>query len=739
MFFMTPSLVDAQTVVLTPSNLPNWSGTVTSAGVVSSSAIANIENGANKGFVRFDLSSLPTGAVISSASLRLKTVNGLGATSGNAEITTTVSTVNTLTATSAAIAAAINSSTASNAGVTSWVSISSSVTLNLSFSNYSKTQLQDAIAGGFVTIGIVNNSNLIHNFYDSSTGSADIPQLTITYNVPIAPPNCSPSPLLPLVGDTMIIRNNTRLVWNAAFGYPSSYDVYFDANPSPTTLVYSNQSFSQYIHSTVLASKTTYYWKVVPRNFKGPATGCAVWNFTTGSSLLYCVTSPLIGGSGDIITNVTMGTLNNTSTYSTVSPSYFTSYNNSPPPNLTQGISQNISITFGANGTQHSAVWIDFNQNGTYEPSENVALSTVALGANATITYSLNIPPTAKLGLTKMRVRGGSNTAYTAEGACTQSSYGETEDYDVNITPGVTCTGVPSAGTTTSTSTTACNNVNFSLGLSGASMTTGLTYQWESSPTGAGTFSSVSGATSPIFLATQSAATDYRCVITCIVSGSSATSVPVTVNMSNLFNCYCTNTALSNGNEEITKVTFNNVSNTSTCASLTGTIGTATGTANLYANYTNYNLTNILQGSTIPYSVEITQCTGSSFGHAANIYIDFNRNGALTDAGEVFSIWTYASSGTHTVSGNIVVPIGASVGATLMRVEVKENNSLGSCASGQVTKGETEDYKINILPNTACNGMPISGVTISSSTNACSGVNFNLSLSGASLEIGLTY
>ncbi len=150
----------------------------------------------------------------------------------------------------------------------------------------------------------------------------------------------------------------------------------------------------------------------------------------------YCTTTPSTGGTGDIITNVTMGTLNNTTTF--VAPAYFTSYNNTPV-DLAQSSNQNISITFGTDGNQHSAVWIDFNQNGIYDASENVALSTVSAGASATVTYSLVIPSSATLGQTRMRVRGGSDAAYTAAGACTASPYGETEDYLVNIVAPPAC------------------------------------------------------------------------------------------------------------------------------------------------------------------------------------------------------------------------------------------------------------------------------------------------------------
>ncbi|MDF2447727.1 MAG: hypothetical protein K0R26_231 [Bacteroidota bacterium] len=152
----------------------------------------------------------------------------------------------------------------------------------------------------------------------------------------------------------------------------------------------------------------------------------------------YCVTNPTTGGIGDIITNISVTNtagqnLTQASTYT--APAYFVSYNNSPL-NLIKGSTSNtLSITFGTDGTQHSAAWIDFNQNGVYETSENIALSSVSAGASATVNYSFSVPAGATSGLTRLRVRGGSDAAYTVGGACNSTTYGETEDYIVNIVP----------------------------------------------------------------------------------------------------------------------------------------------------------------------------------------------------------------------------------------------------------------------------------------------------------------
>ncbi len=91
----------------------------------------------------------------------------------------------------------------------------------------------------------------------------------------------------------------------------------------------------------------------------------------------------------------------------------------------------------------------------------------------------------------------------------------------------VTCSGTPTAGTTTASATTVCSGVTTVLGLSGSTTGCGLTYQWQSSPNNIA-WSNIVGATSSTYTATIAANTYYRCVITC---AGSANSVSVLITM----------------------------------------------------------------------------------------------------------------------------------------------------------------------------------------------------------------
>ncbi len=78
--------------------------------------------------------------------------------------------------------------------------------------------------------------------------------------------------------------------------------------------------------------------------------------------------------------------------------------------------------------TEHWAVWIDYNRDGTFSSNERVATGVSASSGN--LSENVTIPSSAVLGQTRMRVSMKWNASQTA---CETFSYGEVEDYTVNI------------------------------------------------------------------------------------------------------------------------------------------------------------------------------------------------------------------------------------------------------------------------------------------------------------------
>jgi bacillolysin len=105
--------------------------------------------------------------------------------------------------------------------------------------------------------------------------------------------------------------------------------------------------------------------------------------------------------------------------------------------NLAQGSAQSITYKAGfvsSAYTENVKVYIDYNQNGSFtDAGENVVSGTVSSATAASGAFT--VPSTAKTGKTRMRVVLSDNAATTS---CGSYSYGETEDYSVNITTGGT-------------------------------------------------------------------------------------------------------------------------------------------------------------------------------------------------------------------------------------------------------------------------------------------------------------
>lgn len=134
----------------------------------------------------------------------------------------------------------------------------------------------------------------------------------------------------------------------------------------------------------------------------------------------------------DMILNVSLATLTNASTCGGGGYNNFTALT---PPNLNMGSTYPISVTVGDGWSNESvSVWIDYNANQIFEPSEFTYIGT---GSGNVVTGNITIQTTTA-GTKRMRVRVAAVGALAAtdDQACDEEDeYGETEDYTVNIQP----------------------------------------------------------------------------------------------------------------------------------------------------------------------------------------------------------------------------------------------------------------------------------------------------------------
>ncbi len=132
------------------------------------------------------------------------------------------------------------------------------------------------------------------------------------------------------------------------------------------------------------------------------------------------------------------------------------------------------------------------------------------------------------------------------------------------------------------------------------------------------------------------------------------------------------------------------LNNTSAVQSLVGTIGTGTGTAGAYTDFSALATIPMSAGNTYQYSLTSTN-TGNNYSNSMAIFIDFNKDGDFVDAGEMVYQPTGTQVGPHTVTGSFTIPLTA-FGTTRMRVVSME--TLITSYATTSSWGEREDYTV---------------------------------------------
>jgi hypothetical protein len=316
------------------------------------------------------------------------------------------------------------------------------------------------------------------------------------------------------------------------------------------------------------------------------------------------------------------------------------------------------------------------------------------------------------------------------------------------VGPSAACTNPVVAGAAQSSPALACPSQNFNLSLNGATLGSGLSYQWQSSATSGGPWTAIAGATNGSLSTTQATATYYRCEVICS-AGAPAYSTEVFVAMNTFMNCYC-NSAATQAiyDEEIYSVTVNGGSTDPLYANANGCSTVAPGPGSILGGYSSFTtlapITTVTTGQTVAFSIQQDECDGAPYyANGIGVWIDFDQNGTFDNPAELVYMDQTTVMGPRTVNGSITIPPNALTGNTVMRIVCAEGASATSftvltpCLS--YGYGETEDHLINIIAANPCTGTPDAGNALASATTVCPTTPVNMSLGNATNASGITY
>lgn len=529
-------------------------------------------------------------------------------------------------------------------------------------------------------------------------------------------------------------------------GTPAPGNTTSTANP-----VCSGVNFTLGISNTNLGLGITYQWYVSTVGATGPWTpvGTSAQTFTTTQtqqSWYYvdatCTNSGLTGSSAVLqvgmenfvncyctsnatsdldedIGNVTFGALNNTSACGALAPGpgsvpfRYSNYTTLPATPVMQGEVVPFSvgvITCGTtNYTNRTSIFIDWNQDGLFTvPDEAVFVGGTASGPN-TQSGNITVPFTAALGVTRMRVVTV-ETSGTVN-PCGTYSWGETEDYLINVTASSACAGTPNPGNTLSSATASCATINFNLSLQNLTTGSGVSYQWFVSAVGASGPWTPVGPNSPFFTTNLSQTSWYYCAVTCSSGPSTGNSTPVQVTLTPANQCYCTPTYTFG------KTDGDLIANVEIIGT---TLSNNTGTAPVNPAYTYFvappaNLTGTLQAGT-SYPIQVS--VGSFGSQNMAVWIDFNENGVFETPGERVGFTTTSIGAFGTATFTLTLPCNPTPGVKRMRVRdvfATAGNLIDPCAN--YSWGETEDYDVTITPPPPCpvpSNLTATGATLNS-------------------------
>ncbi|HOZ50641.1 MAG TPA: GEVED domain-containing protein [Chitinophagaceae bacterium] len=665
------------------------SGSVNSSGIKNDGQMIALSSINNRGWASFDISSIPIGSIITAASLQFTTYS-----SATSSLTNTCYGFlgNPETMSGTALYAACNSGTMLNSS--SWLGSTSTNYLNTKIINAIGLNFIESNLGSSINIGYVRSLSSQFNIlgYESSAP----PKLVISYIIPTV---CSGTPAPGNTTGPYSSCEGNYLNLGMTGSFIGVNNILFQWQRADDSLFISNFEYLGTSSNLITTQSATKYYRC-----RVTCSNSGLINYSTPIKIIqniffdcYC-TSSATSNAGEEITNISFGSMNNSSTCTTLAPgagSVISKYSNyksgsgAPiPPSAHPGMNTTFSFTqtsCGSSNLNRFYCWIDFNHDGDFLDTDEKVYEGNSVYGSHTDIGTIAIPYSAMMGLTAMRVL---NTEGVVNSPCESFAFGEVEDYLIDIYWNDICIfGPPNIGATTGP-TSACPNVSFNLNLQNpiGGISNYISYLWQSADDSSFTTNILSIGTTPILTTSQTSSKYYRCKVTCNNFSTFSYSTPLFVNLNtNECSClsYCQPTTFTGCVVYLTNISFAGINHNSGCGYP-------------YQNFTQFGGGSVIAGSTYPLNYNYSPYYSDLEVVA---YFDWNHDGDFEDLNEMYT----TSMGMMTGSGNIAVPCNALGGPTRMRVRMAlEPTTWSPCAT--LDWSEAEDYCINVIPNT-CNAI----------------------------------
>jgi PKD repeat protein len=474
-----------------------------------------------------------------------------------------------------------------------------------------------------------------------------------TLNVLGTTPPAAPTSLT----TTSITSNSATLTWTAsagALGYQGQIRLFNGAWTAFNTVT---TNFA----TTNLDAGASYEWRVRAYNTTDTSAYAAIVAFTTPlTGVTYCASSGN-NATYEWIAEVKVGTFINSSGAA--------GYSNFTSSTITMQAGNNYALNLkpgfsGSSYNEYWRVWVDYNGDGSFGADELLfdpgSTSNVLL--SATVAIPANVTPKT----TRMRVSMKYNGAPTA---CSIFSYGEVEDYTVNITAPVV--NPPAAPSGLSETAIAVSSVT--LNWTASSGATSYTIQVR---TPSGAWSTFTSTTNVLNATGLTANTIYEWQVKANNAAGSSVFSALATFTTLTFTAYCASEGDNATYEWISKVDVGSFTNASGAA-----------------GYSDFTAQTIVMEVGKSYNLTLTPgFSGSSYYEYWKIWIDLNGDGVFSASELLFD--PSATSKTA-INGTLTIPTGTTLRTTRMRVTMKYNNAANACEAFDY--GEVEDYTVNIV------------------------------------------